>query len=91
MRKKVDERIRTMVENGVKGKHRSLFVIIGDKGRDQVRASTKIFTAICCVYSMKSRMISPRIAGCQSSLYAHKGNCEGTSVCAMVLQERAFP
>lgn len=32
----MDERIRTMVENGVKGKHRSLFVIIGDKGRDQV-------------------------------------------------------
>lgn len=36
MRKKVDSRIRTLVENCVKTRQRSLFVIIGDKGRDQV-------------------------------------------------------
>ncbi|KAJ1398597.1 tRN [Sesbania bispinosa] len=36
MRKKVDERIRTLIENGVKTRHRSMFVIIGDKSRDQV-------------------------------------------------------
>ncbi len=36
MRKKVDSRIRTLVENCVKTRHRSLFVIIGDKARDQV-------------------------------------------------------
>ncbi|KAK9827604.1 hypothetical protein WJX81_004088, partial [Elliptochloris bilobata] len=36
MRKKVDSRIRTLVENCVKLRHRALFVIIGDKGRDQV-------------------------------------------------------
>ncbi|KAL8478874.1 hypothetical protein ACS0TY_030671 [Phlomoides rotata] len=36
MRKKVDERIRTLIENGVKGRHRSVFVIIGDKSRDQI-------------------------------------------------------
>ena len=36
MRKKVDSRIRTLVENGVKSRHRSLFVIVGDKGRDRV-------------------------------------------------------
>ncbi|XP_028755074.1 RNA cytidine acetyltransferase 1 [Neltuma alba] len=36
MRKKVDERIRTLVENGVKTRHRSMFVIIGDKSRDQI-------------------------------------------------------
>ena len=35
MRKKVDERIRTLIENGVKTRHRSIFVIIGDKSRDQ--------------------------------------------------------
>ena len=29
-------RIRTLVENGVKLRQRSLFVIVGDKGRDQV-------------------------------------------------------
>ncbi|OAE26338.1 hypothetical protein AXG93_4324s1040 [Marchantia polymorpha subsp. ruderalis] len=36
MRKKVDSRIRTLVENGVKARQRSIFVIVGDKGRDQV-------------------------------------------------------
>ncbi|KAK4366831.1 hypothetical protein RND71_014711 [Anisodus tanguticus] len=36
MRKKVDERIRTLIENGVRNRHRSMFVIIGDKSRDQI-------------------------------------------------------
>ncbi|KAF7135734.1 hypothetical protein RHSIM_Rhsim08G0031600 [Rhododendron simsii] len=36
MRKKVDDRIRTLIENGVKTRHRSMFVIIGDKSRDQI-------------------------------------------------------
>ncbi|MED6133605.1 hypothetical protein PIB30_029658 [Stylosanthes scabra] len=36
MRKKVDERIRNLIENGVKTRHRSMFVIIGDKSRDQI-------------------------------------------------------
>ncbi|WOL09558.1 hypothetical protein Cni_G18311 [Canna indica] len=36
MRKKVDDRIRTLIENGVKLRHRSLFFIVGDKSRDQI-------------------------------------------------------
>jgi len=36
MRKKVDSRVRTLVENGVKTRTRSMFVIVGDRGRDQV-------------------------------------------------------
>ena len=36
VRKKVDPRIRTLIENGVKLLHRSFFVIVGDRGRDQV-------------------------------------------------------
>ncbi|XP_075516380.1 RNA cytidine acetyltransferase 1-like [Primulina tabacum] len=36
MRKKVDERIRTLIENGVKSRHRSMLVIIGDKSLDQI-------------------------------------------------------
>jgi N-acetyltransferase 10 len=35
-RKKVDSRVRTLIENGVKMRHRTMFVIVGDKGRDQV-------------------------------------------------------
>lgn len=36
MKKKVDTRIRTLIENGVKMRHRTMFVVVGDKGRDQV-------------------------------------------------------
>ncbi|KAH0452600.1 hypothetical protein IEQ34_019899 [Dendrobium chrysotoxum] len=36
MRKIVDSRIRTLIENGVKLRHRSMFVIIGDKYRNQI-------------------------------------------------------
>lgn len=36
VKKKIDNRIRIMIENGVKLGHRSLFVIVGDKGRNQV-------------------------------------------------------
>lgn len=36
VRTKLDNRIRTLIENGVATGHRSMFVIVGDKGRDQV-------------------------------------------------------
>jgi N-acetyltransferase 10 len=37
VRKKVDNRIRVLIENGVHTGHRSIFAIVGDKGRDQVK------------------------------------------------------
>lgn len=36
VKKKIDNRIRVMIENGVKLNHRSMFIIIGDKAKDQV-------------------------------------------------------
>lgn len=36
VKKKIDQRIRTLIENGVKQRFRSFFVIIGDGGKDQV-------------------------------------------------------
>ena len=33
---KVDNRIRILIENGVAKQHRSMFVIVGDRGKDQV-------------------------------------------------------
>ncbi|KAJ8927127.1 hypothetical protein NQ314_020400 [Rhamnusium bicolor] len=36
VRKKIDNRIRILIDNGVKLGHRTLFIIVGDKGRDQV-------------------------------------------------------
>ncbi|KAJ3069222.1 N-acetyltransferase 10 [Podochytrium sp. JEL0797] len=35
-RKKLDSRIPTLISNGVTNGHRSLFVLVGDRGRDQV-------------------------------------------------------
>ncbi|KAA0148865.1 hypothetical protein FNF29_06339 [Cafeteria roenbergensis] len=35
-KKKVDGRVRTLIENGIKTGTRSLFVIVGDRGKDQV-------------------------------------------------------
>lgn len=36
VKKKIDNRIRVMIENGVKLGHRTMFMIVGDKARDQV-------------------------------------------------------
>ena len=41
-RKKVDNRIRVLVENGVNLRQRTMFVIVGDKGKDQVRRLKKL-------------------------------------------------
>jgi N-acetyltransferase 10 len=35
-RKKLDSRISTLIQNGVANNHRSFFVIVGDRGKDQV-------------------------------------------------------
>ena len=40
-RKKVDNRIRVQIENGVTAGHRSLFVVVGEKARDQVRGGRR--------------------------------------------------
>lgn len=42
VRKKIDNRIRVLIENGVKLGHRTLFIVVGDKGRDQVLHYTGI-------------------------------------------------
>lgn len=36
MRKKVDSRIKALVEENVRLRHRSLFVMVGDRARDQI-------------------------------------------------------
>lgn len=44
MRKKVDARVRTLIENGVQLRHRSLFIIVGDAAREQVRLVAAVDT-----------------------------------------------
>ena len=46
MKKKVDSRVRTLIENGVAAHHRSFFVLVGDKGREQVRR-VPVLAAAC--------------------------------------------
>ncbi|CAJ0933087.1 unnamed protein product, partial [Mesorhabditis belari] len=41
---RLDARIKTLVENGVAKHHRSLFVIVGDKGKDQIPTLHHILT-----------------------------------------------
>ncbi|XP_034194946.2 RNA cytidine acetyltransferase l(1)G0020 [Osmia lignaria lignaria] len=36
VRKKIDNRIRVLIENGVNTGHRTLFIVIGEKARDQI-------------------------------------------------------
>ena len=36
VRKKIDNRIRVLIENNVKTRMRSFFVVVGDKDKDQV-------------------------------------------------------
>lgn len=36
VKKKIDNRIRVMIENGVKLGHRTMILLVGDKSRDQV-------------------------------------------------------
>lgn len=36
MKKKIDERLKILIENGVKVNHRGFIIIVGDRGRDQV-------------------------------------------------------
>lgn len=39
MRKQLDPRIPILINNNVKENHRSFIVLVGDKGRDQVRSA----------------------------------------------------
>ena len=36
VRKKIDNRIRVMIENGINLGHRTMFAVVGDKAKDQV-------------------------------------------------------
>jgi len=56
VRKKIDNRIRLLIENGVKLGHRTMFAIVGDKGRDQ--ASYLIIFVFLNYYNLVCRLLS---------------------------------
>jgi tRNA(Met) C34 N-acetyltransferase TmcA len=80
MRKKVDSRIRTLVENCVKLRQRSMFVIIGDKGRDQVVNLHYLLSKA----SVKAR---PSVLWCyKKELLLSRSAAQGTSDAAQRVQ-----
>ncbi|GLC38597.1 hypothetical protein PLESTB_000450900 [Pleodorina starrii] len=68
MRKKVDARIRTLIENCAKTRQRALLVLVGDKGRDQVvnlhymlsKASVKARPSVLWCYKKDLHLSSHR-------------------------------
>lgn len=51
MRKQLDPRIPILISNNVKKNNRSFIVLVGDKGRDQVRSST-VSIPMSCSYGL---------------------------------------
>lgn len=66
VKKKIDNRIRTMIENGVKLHNRTMFIIVGDKARDQVpilydmltKSTVKARPTVLWCYKNKDETIS---------------------------------
>jgi N-acetyltransferase 10 len=44
VKKKVDPRVRGLIEHSVRKNHRSLFILVGDHGKDQVENIHKILS-----------------------------------------------
>lgn len=77
MRKQLDPRIPALINHGVKTNHRSFFVLVGDRGRDQVS---------CRDVCAGADLIFP---GRQPALPAVAGPCVLPTKCSLVLQEGA--
>lgn len=76
MRKQLDPRIPALINHGVKTNHRSFFVLVGDRGRDQVS----------CRYVCRTQLT---VSGCQPALPALAGSRVIPTKCPLVLQEGA--
>ncbi len=46
MKKKIDDRIKTLIENSIALLERSMFIIVGDRGRDQIANLHYLYTKI---------------------------------------------
>jgi hypothetical protein len=76
MRKKLDNRIPTLITNNVKKNHRSFIVLVGDKGRDQVDSSNS-----------QAFGKSDKFLDRKPTFLAFSSSCVCTPVRAMVLQK----
>lgn len=83
VRKKVDNRIRVQIENGVALQHRTMFVVVGDRGRDQVNLLTLRYAKYCIVMTLMSA------AGCPPASHVVQSHCQSSPLCSLVLQKRS--
>ena len=98
VRKKIDNRLRVMIENGVALGHRTMFVVVGDKGRDQVKIeATKILKTDSIQFNASSSRQSKvcifinvvLFSGRHPPPHVKQGRRQGASLCSLVLQEGA--
>lgn len=76
MRKQLDPRIPILINNNVKKNHRSFIVLVGDRGKDQVRDSISL--------GLSSIDVS---IGCEPALLAFASPCLRPTLSTMVLQK----
>jgi hypothetical protein len=79
MRKQLDPRIPTLINNNVKQNHRSFIVLVGDRGRDQVSSREGCKDTTINFFSLSDS---------QPSLFTLSGASICSAFCIMVLQKR---
>ncbi len=94
MKKKVDSRVRTLIENGVALNQRTFFVLVGDRGKDQVGSGVRLDlprAATCSPVSahMAACARARAVPGRQSALHVVSRADKVAAVGALVLQEGA--
>ncbi|KAG6481136.1 hypothetical protein ZIOFF_057731 [Zingiber officinale] len=79
MRKKVDDRIRTLIENGVKLRHRSMLIIVGDKSRDQANFILLSQTHIVFIVNLHYMLSKAVVKSRPTVLWCYKDKLELSS------------
>lgn len=78
MRKQLDPRIPILINNNVKKNHRSFIVLVGDKGRDQVRLSSSEALN-------RDLLLVSCLQDCEFALPPFPSKSIGSSFCSLVL------
>lgn len=80
VRKKIDNRIRVLIENGVALGHRTMFLVVGDKSRDQVK-----YTISSHFQRILFKSTYTLFTGGHLTSYAVQSNRESSSISFVVL------
>lgn len=80
VRKKVDNRIRVLIENGVSLNQRTMFVIVGDQGKNQVVILHHMLSKV----AVKAR---PSVLWCYKKELGFSTYAENFSVLLLIIQQ----